>query len=358
MRNVIVICPKTIKGQWEIEIQKHAPGRNIRVMTKEFFRDKWNKNVACNAIIIDEAHCVASTTSKLHKSVKRYLDRHRVPYRWLLTATPVLSKGSMNVFALAQILGHDLPFRKWRDTFQTQKEMYVARGKKITVWEDKTDPVTQRRLINYLQKIGTFVRKEEVYEVPDQTEQLHYIPYTNALRQEIAEAVDGETEPIVIWTKTHRAEQSMKYPLVQNLAKRYKRVMIVSRYLDDIDHYQTIFPDAYVLTGKTKNRTALLQEVASKDEYVFIANSAISEGYELPDTEAIIFSSLDFSIKNYVQMLGRVLRMNRPSPTNIHLLIARDHDSKNSDMNVYQSIKEKKDFNLKMFLKHTNIITS
>jgi len=355
----LIICPKTIQGQWAEDIANHAPGMGIKIVTKEHFRDKWPKDKPVVALVIDEAHCVASESSRLHKEVVAYLERHNVKYRLLLTATPVLAKGSMNVYALASVLGYNLPLRKWREVFQKLVKLNVN-GTQIRVWKDKTDKKTEARLIKYLQKIATLVSQEEVYKVPPQTEYPHLIPYTDALRAKIKEAIDGEVEHIVIWTKTHRAEQDFKPEKALELVKKYKRVILVARYNDDIAEYKKRLegvPNVFILSGKIKNRKDvlaviknshdMLKKMKTMDRYILIVNSAISEGYNLPHTEAIIYSSLDFSIKNKTQMDGRALRMDAPKPTDIHVLVAKG----GSDENVYNSIKRKKTFNRALFIK-------
>ena len=343
---LLVICPKTIKDQWEDNLKEHLPDIQTAVVTKEYFRDKFDKKQKVDGIIVDEAHVVASTTSKLHKELYKYLKKHNVAYRLFLTATPVLSKGSMNIYALTRLLGNDIPLPKWRAAFQKQIVQRITGGRVIMPWVDKEDAATQDKLISYINKIGTLVDKTEVYDVPVQLEKTHWIPYTPALEKNIRQEIDGETEHIAIWTKTHRLEQSIKVDKVKDLAFKYNKVIIVVRYTSDVEVYKEIFPEAYTLTGASKNRGDLLKEVLASTSYIFIVNSAISEGYELPDTEAIIFSSLDFSIKNFIQMKGRALRMNKPSETDIHIVITKG----GSDENVYDSIRAKKDFNLKMFL--------
>lgn len=344
---LLIVCPKTIITQWEEECETHLPTTiKYKVITKEYFRDKWDKNIPIDAIIMDEAHVFASTTSRLHKEMKKYLNKHRVPLRLLLTATPVLSKGSMNIYALTTILGNIITLPRWREAFMYQKEQRIMGGRIIRPWVDREDQATKDKLIRYINEIGTTVDKSEVYEVPEQKEIITKIPTPPDLEARLLAEMDGETSMIAIWTARHRLEQTYKYDKVQEIASNYERIIIVSRYLSDIEKYQELFPGAHTLIGKTKNRNELLKEVRESNASIILVNSAISEGWEHPDCDAIIFASLDFSIKNFIQMKGRALRMNKPSPTDIHILIVEG----GSDENVYTSIRQKRDFNVKMFI--------
>ena len=350
LRDILVITLKTLQDQWRDEVEEHAPGRNIQVVSKEFFRDKWPKDKHINALIIDEAHWVASKTSGLHKKVVRYLAKHKVEYRLLLTATPILASGSMNIYALATVLGYKLSLPKWREVFQHQVPIYIAGGRKIMDWQDKTDPATEARLLKYIWKIGTMIKKEDVFDIPPQVTRLHWIEYSDELREKIKEEVDGEVEAIVLWTKIHRAEQSVKMAHVTDLMKKYDRIMLVVKYTSDLEIYKELlagYENLYVMSGKTKDRGDLLKEVIDKPKYIFLVNSAISEGYELPHTEAVIFITLDFSFKNFYQMPGRAFRVNKPSPTDIHIVVTRG----GSDQNVYESLKDMKSFSATMFIK-------
>ena len=348
IRTTLVICPKTIKEQWEAELHKHLsiqPNLKSLVVTKEQFRDKFDHSVPADLVIVDEAHFFFGLKSRMHKTLKNYFQRHDTKHRLLLTATPVLSAGSMNVYATSLLLGKEVNYIEWRKTFQYRRS--IGRGR--FAWFDREDERTVKKLYAYLGKIGTFVSSDEVYKVPPQTTKQHLIKPPQALRNALQCELDGETEPIVIWTKTHRLEQRFKRDYVRDLASKYKRVMIVTRYVDELQEYSHLFnerPNVAVLSGKTKDRYNLIKSIQDKENYVFIVNSAISEGYELPHTEAIIYASLDFSIKNKIQMDGRALRMNKPSPTDIHIVVITG----GSDQDVYKSIEKKEDFNLNMFI--------
>jgi len=93
-----------------------------------------------------------------------------------------------------------------------------------------------------------------------------------------------------------------------------------------------------ILDGHTKARDTVISKARSASNPILI-QAGISEGYEMPEIEHVIFASMDWSYKNYVQMLGRFLRINAPTPTVFHRLVAGPIDKK-----VLKAINNKKHF--------------
>ena len=75
--DILVVCPKSLKDQWESEIEKFSERpEDYKVMTKEEFK-KFHKDLRYfNFVIIDEAHNFANYKSQLHKSMIWYLKKH------------------------------------------------------------------------------------------------------------------------------------------------------------------------------------------------------------------------------------------------------------------------------------------
>lgn len=354
LQRVMIVCPKTIKSQWiEIANKELKPlGIGGKVLTKEQFRDKEPIRDAYQfkGFIFDEAHYVASDTSKLFKKTIAWLESSNANYRLLLTATPVLAKGSINVFALATVLGWSINKTEWRETFQRLVSRPYLHGR--MAWEERTDKATKDRLQRFLGRIGTFVSHDEVFDIPEQKVIKHRLLRPASFEDKLLRHLDGVTSDIACWTAEHVLEQEYKRDFVLDLVTKYRRVILVSRYLEETSFYFNALKEkrenVVSLTSATKNRGEMLAEIKNADSYVLTVSSSISEGYNLPHTQAIIYASLDFSVKNKVQMDGRALRMDYPSPTNIHIVLMKG----GADEAVYRTISRREDFHTDTYLKN------
>jgi superfamily II DNA or RNA helicase len=123
--------------------------------------------------------------------------------------------------------------------------------------------------------------------------------------------------------------------------REHPHTAIICRYTEQIAIIQEELGDVLTLTGQTKARDSVIEK-ARTQEIPIIIQAQVSEGYELPEIEHVIFASMDWSYKNYVQMMGRFLRINAPTPTVFHRLISGDVDKR-----VLQSLNNKQDFYVK-----------
>lgn len=331
---VLIVCPKSVKQKWIDAVTEFRKGDwGCVVVTKEEFRDKYTTPAEKHtAIILDEAdHFLGK--SKMNKKGQKYCDK--IKYVLALTASPYRSS-SLNIYRLGRLLGKNWDYLKWRYKFQKERHM----GGRV-IWEDKHDKETVEYLKNVISELGWVVPKEEVYEVPEQLENTVYMPISSDQRDQI-EAID-EVEHISWWTKRHRIEQSEKHldTLAQHFIRKYNKIIIVARYREQIDAISEYY-NTHVITGDTKNREALIKELQSTDKYIVTVQATICEGWELPDTEALIFFSHSFSFRDLKQMKGRVIRINNPSKTDIiHFLM-----EEGSDKDIWKALSRKEDFDI------------
>jgi len=133
------------------------------------------------------------------------------------------------------------------------------------------------------------------------------------------------------------------------LARANKRMIVVCRYNEEIAALADLFiGKSYIINGSVpaKERQEILDKLEKEEEYVLIVNAAISEGWELQSCRLMVFYSYDFSLKNYIQMQGRIRRINNLQK-NVYLSLI----CKNTiDEEVYKNIVEKKmDFHIAIY---------
>ena len=350
--SALVICTKGLKENWRREIQKWATSpERFMVMSKEEFKRDWMAIQLFEAVGVDEAHYFAGT-SQMTKSLQKYLERARPRLRYLLTATPFLSS-PWNIFLLGKHLGANWDYMHWK----MQYFNLVSFGMRAVFIPKKGIESEMRK---HILSVGSIATMEDVPEQVFETEHLE-------LSKEQLKAIAGNDESnfLTKYIKQFQIENGVKigdeyvpdefYETAKNerilrvleekgkiavCARFNLQVEYIARYLRE--HTKDI--PIYVLRGDTKNRQEMVDTVNAAEKCVIIIQMAISEGYELPTIGTIIFASLSFSYKEYVQMRGRFLRANaKKSNYYLHLL------SGEVDTAVYASMMRKEDFVLEMF---------
>lgn len=347
----LIICPKKVKKNW----QKNLEELNIAgdVYTKEEFKKHLFGLKRYEAVIFDEAHYLGNLKSQLSKSFQAYIKNHNVKYIWLLTATPYLST-PLNIFALATHLGHD-----WNYFHFFNKFFYKIKLGRSHREIPKVKKNIEKDIAKLVSSIGTAVKMEDLFDVPEQTFETIYTDLSKEQKKAITSIQDKAMSFINEWTKTHQVENGLLYDKEQGTTKYFKndkldiikdivlenkKTAIFCRYTAQIDMLEKelsfIKKPIYRITGDIDQQT----EAEQADECIVLINSACSEGYELPSIGQIVFASLSFSYKDYYQSKGRFLRANKLKRNSyIHLV------ADGVDKDVYNSIMKKKDFNLAIY---------
>ncbi len=352
----LIIVPKSIKKQWitQCEHEDYAYLKH-KVVTKEEFRKDWEKIGPYNAIVVDEAHWFASLTSKMSKSLQKYLKKYFYTYVWLLTGTPYLSN-VWNIFTLAKHLGH-----KWNYWSFRQKFFYDVRmGARMVPMQKKG---IEEEIASLLHTIGETLTLEECVDVPPQTYETEYLELT---KDQIS-AIKNIQEPlhIVRWTKTHQLMggtlkgdgytpdllvDSNKADRLLQIVEENPKSIIVCRYNNEIKYLATILKQVapvYIINGEVDNREDIVKALQSSDNYCLLVNASCSEGWELGDCPLMVFYSYSFSLKDKLQMEARIRRINKLKKNLYISLVIKD----SIDEDVFECLKEKKDFHIALYAK-------
>lgn len=352
-QDTLVICPKALRQNWLRNVS--ALGVPATVLTKEEMRRDWEKLGKFNVVIYDEAHYAAGMKSQMAKNFRKYLKRHKTENILLLTATPYLST-PWNIYVLAGHLGYQWGYFSFKTRFF--QDRYI--GRRVV---PEVRPGMEKEIANLVKHIGDVVHLEDCIDVPEQIFETEYFELTPTQTKAIKENV--ETNPIVRWTKNHQIEQgvvkgneyeeaqrfeSHKLARILELVEENDKIIIVCRYNLQIDDYRQavrakLGREALVIRGDVKNRDEVVQEAERSKQAVVLIQGSCSEGYELPSFPLMVFASLDFSYKNYAQLLGRILRINHPKKNvYLHLLVKDGIDEA-----VYGAMMKKKDFDIAIY---------
>lgn len=357
----LIICPKSLVEQWKAQVPD-----NWLVISKEQFKKKYRQLNSFNCLIVDEAHYFGNYKSGLTKALLDYIKLHKPKYRYLLTATPYLSS-SWNLYSYGLIFGKDWNWYKWYKHYFNevkfgQRKIPVA--KKIV----NGLPIEQEiaRLVSVL---GSTVALEDCFDVPEQIYQTEYFELTKPQLSAIAD--NWDPLPIVRFTSEaqicggtlkgdgYREDQtfaSEKMSRCLDLIKEHKKLVVVCHFNNEIKALANKVgkKKAIIINGDAKDRHRLVAMAEAVDDCVVFINSACSEGFELPSFPIMVFYSYGYSLKDAVQMRGRILRANKLKK-NVYLsLVVKD----SIDEDIYKCIESKQDFQCEIYARerHANTI--
>jgi superfamily II DNA or RNA helicase len=349
----LIIVPKALKSNWRATVAREK--LTALVITKEEFRRDWNKLGKYDTVVVDEAHYFFGTKSDMKKSLQKYLLKHSVKYRYFLTATPYRST-PMDIYVMALLLGQPMNYPEFFRRFFIEIRMgmrYIPQPRKGIEGE----------IAGIVKRLGSIVRLDECADVPEQTFEVEYFELTNEQKKAISELV--VFLPIVRYTKVHsicggtlRGDEynepqefkADKMDRLKELVASNPRVIVVCRYNHEIEILSKMFENSRVINGEVAgdDRHEILKSLQKSDNYVLIVNAACSEGWQLPGCPLMVFYSLDFSLKNFLQMKGRILRIDALKKNTYIFLVVKE----TIDEDIYNCITVKKmDFHVEIYKK-------
>lgn len=371
----LVICPKTLRDEktWERNLEKLGKELDLTVLSKEDFRRDADELPAFDTVICDEAHTLLGLTtsiryvkkqpriktSQLFEALESYLTRHPPERLYLLTATP--TKTPMCVYGAAKLLGHNINFYEFRQEFYYKlnipmREIYTA----------KKDDKSKEKLAELVRKIGYVGRLQDYFDVPEQTFKDVYVDLTAAQKKRLKELPLEYPEPIVLLGKKLQVENGIlagdeynaeevfengKIDAVVEYAEEFPQMVIFCKYRLQIEQIkkalEKVGKRVYTMTGDTKDRGELLAEVNACKDYVFIVSAQISAGWELPECPVMVFASRTYSVVDFVQAQGRILRSNALKRNLYINLITKGNTIDNA---VHEALVNKTDFNEKIYV--------
>lgn len=361
---VLIICPKSLKSDWkkrflDLELLK---GKTFiwNVITKEEFRRDWEKLEEYKCVILDEAHYFFGMKSAMSKSLAWYFKKWNTPYRYMLTATPFRSS-PWDIYRMCELLGYRINYINFFHQFFYHVQMG---GKQIPMMrEGKEDEIAA-----LVAKVGNTVKLEDCADVPEQNFETEYFDLTSEQKK----AVDAiqDVLSIVRYTSIHQITggslkgdgyvedqffKSDKIERLKDIVENNDKLIVVCRYNNEIKMIQKLLLNSgkptFVINGSVsgEDRHDIIKQISTMDRYVLLVNAVCSEGWEAPDCPLMVFYSYSFSLKDYIQMKGRILRINRLKKNTYLSLIVKE----TIDQDIFEMITIKKhDFHLAIYEKN------
>lgn len=361
----LIVCPKSLKINWHREIDKWSQKITIwHIVTKEEFRRDFATLAKSKyeSIIIDEAHNFFGHKSKMHKSAMLYLKHTQPECVYLLTATPMMAS-PYSIMAMESLLARKA---SWKD--YTYRFFDQARFGPRTVWQPKKTAQASAELQSIIHDCGSVRSAKECLDLPDKIYLREDFDLTPEQKRAIKELDDDivSVAPIVRWTKVHQicggtqktSESDVLYASlsvsrVSEYLENERKIVVVCRYNAELKMLHDKLDDSLILNGQTKNRQEVLDEFESKTTGALLINASVSEGFNLRGVNTMIFYSLSFSLKDRIQMEGRIHGSNRgvegePSKY-IDFVVPNTIDE-----DVFNCIQSKTDFQIELYERNNN----
>ncbi len=342
----LVVCPKQQKldRTWERNNEKFGLGKNLTVVSKEEFRRDWDILPYFDTIIFDEGHNMLGVlpdtrqrnritipkTSQIFEAALSYVQKHNPKRFYICTATP-MSK-PMNVWAIARLFGKEWNFYKFRETFYFKTMM----GRR-EIWLPRKDDQTQQRLALAVQKLGYTGALHDFMDVPEQTHIEVSIELTDEQEKAIRQLEEEEADPLVRRSRMRTIENGILYSKkIEEISANEDRMVKDTQYfangkityiLDRAEEFGKLFIfaaytaqveaiamaldgfgyDVRTVTGQTKDRATVFQEIDEMEKGIVVVASQICEGYRVPSAPCMIFASKSNRFVHYDQGKGRIL---------------------------------------------------
>lgn len=326
--DALVICPKRVLTKWKIALKDWQT--KATVVSKEQFKKleikKWS------AIVVDEADEFGSALftnkrSKLSEALYNQVKKYDSPIL-LLTGTPVRST-PWNLHSLLVFRGVYIDWKKWREEFFSLQFLpYLPRP----AWMPKSN---WRDLIRpYIEKYCDIILLKDCADLPSSTEEVITI--------EEKKFKSVEFEPSKQFHERHRFEQEGKIEEIKDISKKFRKVLVVAYYIEQLeDLYKKLSKErtTFMVHGSVKNQEEKLLEANKIDDCILIVQAGLGVGFDADTFSCVIFVSLSYPVRDYVQMKWRVRRINNLNPIKYYHI----HSGK-ADRMVYDNIIKGKNF--------------
>jgi superfamily II DNA or RNA helicase len=334
---MLLVCPKGIIGKWKRDLIEWGV-TNADIAS----RDEVKKIdlSGYGGLVLDEAQDFASPLFTKQRSERAsviydYVRTHMGCHILLLTATPVRST-PWNIHTLACYLGI------YWERKEFQNEYFYMTNKFGRMHYEKKNG-WQKMIRERVEQISDIVLMSDCVDVPQQHLQTIKIAWSKT--QEKALQQHLYMEPSLEWHARHRMEQGEpKWKELKKLIDGYRKVIVVCHYRSQIDDYAARIGSerqVFVLNGDTKDQDAVIEGAKDADDCIFIIQAQMGAGFDAGEFSVVIFASMSFRYVDYVQMRGRVKRINNlHENTFIHLIGGKN------DKAVYDAIQSGKDFDV------------
>jgi SWI/SNF-related matrix-associated actin-dependent regulator of chromatin subfamily A-like protein 1 len=345
----LVVCPASVKRNWEREIRLARPGDRVHVCgpqdPPEVGYEGWvviNYDILKNVdalledlpwtgMIFDEAHYLKNHTSQRSRIARELVAAAPDAVLYALTGTPLTNR-PRDLFPLLQLVGHPMG-----RSFLSFAKRYCAAHHNGFGWvTDGASHLAELRL----QLHGVMLRrtKDEVLDLPPKLRT--WLPVTvpeGTGRRETRRALEAllagkdRIRLLADLTKARhqiaKAKVATTIELVEGMVAQGEKVLVFSAFDDPVQRiFEHFEGQAVRLTGATPGalRHTLVDRFQHDDAIrVFVANIvAGGVGLNLTAARQVVFNDLDWVPANHWQAEDRAYRIGQRETVSVSYLSA------------------------------------
>ena len=344
-KKILIICPNTLKYNWESEVSFYNP--NVTIIDKKWESDKfvvinydklvkyWKEiqKAKFELIIADEAHYLSNMKSKRSKHFAKIANK--CANLWLLTGTPIANR-PINFYNLLKLCKHDLGKRKdefvpkfcggilgpfgWQlDGASNLKELHyktqdiILRRTKDEVLD--LPPKTRQPIILELKNKKAYNDAIKDYYAED-LEVIEFLRYKVSGKLDITEAENYLVELAILrqFTALEKVRDGSTPELIDNILDQGGKVVVYTNYRAVIDKLVEIYGDQITyIDGRVspEERQKRVQAFQNDPKIKIIVNNykAASTGLTLTAASTMIMNDLDWTPANVGQAEDRCHRI-------------------------------------------------
>ena len=343
-KKVLVICPASLKINWQREIALYsdrpvfiAEGKNFSTehdfvivnydILKNFYdlKDKENSPLIkanFDLVILDEAHLISNPQAARTKIINAFVKN--IKQVWLLTGTPMTNR-PMNYFNLLNIIENPVA-QNWMAYAIRYCQGYQFRAGKRKVWNvsgaSNLDELRERTSGQILRRL-----KEDVLDLPEKIITPIYLKLNSKEYTDLSgeyydwlNGGEGSSTLSVQFTKLMKlrkliADEKVKHTIdfVEHLLDQDKKVIIFTNFTETLHRiYEHFGQKAVYLDGscnKVQRQYAVDQFQQNDKVRVFVGNlKAAGVGLTLTAAEIVVMNDLSFVPAEHAQAEDRAYR--------------------------------------------------
>lgn len=308
--NALVICPKKVVKKWKNTLKDWDT--KATVLSKEEFKkcplQEWSARVVDEADEFASPLFVAKKRSQLSTRMYEQVQKYPKTPTLLLTATPIRSN-PWNLHTLLCYIGIYIDWKKWRgEFFELQYLPYLPRPAYMPKanWRKQMRPL--------LEKYSDIVLLKDCVDLPPVEEEKILVTTPKFIKQPDSKVFFDE----------HRWEQQNKVPHILEFGKEYRKVLVVAYYREQIEELEKELSkdrETFAIHGGIKYQEDVIKQAQDSDECYFIVQASIGAGFDANQFSLIVFASMSYAVRDFVQMKFRVRRIHDLHPVKYAYLI-------------------------------------